>query len=134
MEAVAQAAFDRRIAKAQGLVLVDFWAEWCGPCRTLSPILEAVEKEYTGRVDFLKVNADQNQALVQAFGVRSLPTVVVLRPHRDRPGAEVVAHMIGVKAADGVRAMLNKALDPPKPLMQRLKGLFGGAGDKPSGQ
>jgi len=134
MEAVGQASFDRRIGKAEGLVLVDFWAEWCGPCRTLSPILESVEKEYAGRVDFLKVNADQNQALVQAFGVRSLPTVVVLRPNRDRAGAEVVAHMVGVKAADGVRAMLNKALDPPKPLMQRLKGLFGGGSDKPAGE
>jgi thioredoxin-like negative regulator of GroEL len=68
---------------------------------------------------------------VQAFGVRSLPTVVVLRPHRDRPGAEVVAHMVGVKPADGVRAMLNKALDPPKPIMQRLKGLFGGKAEAP---
>lgn len=126
MEAVSQAAFDRRIARADNLVLVDFWAEWCGPCRTLSPILEAVEPEYKGRVDFLKVNADQNQALVQAFGVRSLPTVVVMRPHKDRPGAEVVAHMVGVKPADGVRALLNKVLDPPPPLLSRIKGLFGG--------
>lgn len=124
MEAVSQAAFDRRIAKAEGLVLVDFWADWCGPCKTLGPILDSLEKEYTGRVDFLKVNADQNRALVEAFGVRSLPTVVVLRPHKDRPGADVVTHMVGVKSADGVRAWLDKAVNPPAPLMTRLKGLF----------
>lgn len=126
MEAVSQAAFDRRIARAPGLVLVDFWAEWCGPCRTLGPILERVEKDYTGRVDFLKVNADQNKALAEAFGVRALPTTIVLKPHTDRPGAEVVAHMVGVKPEQGVRAMLDKALDPPKPLLAKLKGLFGG--------
>lgn len=126
MEPVAQAAFDRRIAKAPGLVLVDFWADWCGPCRVLGPILESVEKDYTGRIDFLKVNSDQNQALAEAFGVRSLPTTIVLKPHRDRPGAEVVAHMVGVKSADRVKAMLDRVLDPPKPLMARIKGLFGG--------
>jgi thioredoxin len=126
MEQVSQAAFDRRITKAEGLVLVDFWADWCGPCKTLGPILESLEKEYTGRVDFLKVNADQNRALVEAFGVRSLPTVVLLRPYKDRPGAEVVTHMVGVKSQDGVRSWLDKTLIPPKPLMTRIKGLFGG--------
>lgn len=129
MEAVSQAAFDRRIAKAPGLVLVDFWADWCGPCRVLGPILESVEKDYTGRIDFLKVNSDQNRALAEAFGVRSLPTTIVLKPHRDRPGAEVVAHMVGVKPADRVKAMLDRTLDPPKPLMSRIKGLFGKAGE-----
>lgn len=56
--------------------------------------------------------------------MRSLPTVVVLRPHKDRPGADVVTHMVGVKSQDGVRAWLDKAVDPPKSLMSRIKGLF----------
>jgi thioredoxin 2 len=60
-------------------VLVDLWAPWCGPCRFVSPILEALAKDYAGHLKVVKVNVDQNPALARRFDARSIPTMVVLR-------------------------------------------------------
>ena len=121
--------FDRALESAKGLVLVDFYADWCGPCRALSPILESLAPEYEGRVDFVKVDSDKSQRITQAFGVRSLPTVVVLKPKHPGPGAEVVGYFIGAKPADGVRKVLDKALDDRPGFFQRLFGKGGAKAD-----
>lgn len=134
MEAVSQAQFDRRIARAPGLVLVDFHADWCGPCKVVRPILDRLEPDFRGQVDFLAVDSDRNQALAQAFGVRSLPTVLLLAPHEDRPGADVVGVVIGARPPDVFRAMIDRALNPKAPLLTRLKQkLFGGGEAKADG-
>lgn len=65
-------------------VLIDFYADWCGPCTMLTPILENMEKNYGDRVDFFKVDADQEQELLQAFGVQSLPTMLFI-PKEGQP-------------------------------------------------
>jgi thioredoxin 1 len=127
MEAMDERRFDKRLKEAEGLVLVDFWAGWCGPCRAVTPILERLAPEYEGKVEFWKVDADQNRGLMQAFGIQALPTVVLLSPHKDRPGAEVVGHAVGARPPEAYRAMIERALTPKTSLFSKLKQKIAGA-------
>ena len=61
------------------IMLVDFWAPWCGPCRMVSPIIEQLSREYSGKVAFGKVNVDENQRIVTSFGIQSIPTLMIFR-------------------------------------------------------
>jgi len=79
MQAVTDASFKADVLDAEGAVLVDFWAPWCGPCRVVAPALEALADEYAGRLKIVKVNVDENQQVAGALGVRSIPTLVVFR-------------------------------------------------------
>ena len=76
---VADDDFDERIIKEKGLVLVDFWAEWCGPCRMVAPILEDLAVEYEGRITVAKLNVDENRQTPARFGIRSIPTILFFR-------------------------------------------------------
>lgn len=80
--------FKDEIAKYP-VMLVDFWAPWCGPCRMVSPIIEQLAKEYSGRVAFGKVNVDKNQMITGSFGVQSIPTMMIFK------GGKPVDVMIG---------------------------------------
>ena len=71
--------FDAEVRQAQGPVLVDFWAAWCGPCRMLSPTVEQLSEDYAGKVKFGKVNVDEQPQLAAAFGIRSIPTLICFR-------------------------------------------------------
>ena len=64
------------------LILVDFWAPWCGPCRMVSPIIEQLASEYAGRVVFGKLNIDENQLVAKSFGIQSIPTMMILKNSR----------------------------------------------------
>ncbi|MCX7998961.1 MAG: thioredoxin [Leptospiraceae bacterium] len=64
---------------SQGLVLVDFWAEWCGPCRMVAPVLEELSKEYSNKLSIKKLNVDENQLSAQTFGVQSIPTMILFK-------------------------------------------------------
>ncbi len=76
---VTDATFDAEVTQAALPVLVDYWAEWCGPCRMIAPILDEVAKEYAGRLTVAKLNVDENQQTPQKFGVRGIPTLMLFK-------------------------------------------------------
>ncbi len=77
--AVTDDTFDTDVLKADGPVLVDFWAEWCGPCKMIAPALEEIGAEYAGRVRVVKVNIDENPQTPNNYGVRGIPTLIMFK-------------------------------------------------------
>jgi putative thioredoxin len=98
----------------QRLVVVDFWADWCAPCKQLMPVLESLANEYKGAFLLAKVNADEMQGITQQFGVRSLPTVMFIQ------NGQPVDGFTGAQPEGSIRAMLDKVL--PKPEDEQLAG------------
>lgn len=71
--------FEEEVLKAKGIVVVDFWASWCGPCKMLAPILEEISEELDGKIKFTKINVDQNSDLASRNNIMSIPTLVVFK-------------------------------------------------------
>jgi len=76
---LTEQSFDEALAATQGLVMIDFWAAWCGPCRAIAPILEQIAEASEGRVTLLKVNVDENPGLAARYGIRSIPTILFVK-------------------------------------------------------
>jgi putative thioredoxin len=114
---VTAATFEREVLEVSTgtLVLVDFWAPWCAPCRALGPILEKLEREYAGRFRLAKVNSDESQELASGFGVRSIPMVMAFRD--GKPAAQ----FLGALPESQVRAFIDRLL-PSASELERLKG------------
>jgi thioredoxin 1 len=98
---LTEANFDEALTEHQGLLMVDFWAEWCGPCRAIAPVLEDLARESAGRVTLAKVNVDENHGLAGRYGIRSIPTILFVK------GGKVVDQVIGAVP----RAKLKEKLD-----------------------
>ena len=101
---VQDSVFDAKVIKSDKPVLVDFWATWCAPCKAIAPIVEELSGEYAGKVDFYKLDVDNNRATAAAFGVRGVPTLILFK------GGKVVDQMVGAGSKDRMKAMIAKAL------------------------
>src|ERR1043165_3571544 len=76
---VTDATFEPEVLKSDTPVLVDYWAEWCGPCKSIAPILDDLAKEYGGRLKIAKINVDENQQVPAKFGIRGIPTLMLFK-------------------------------------------------------
>ena len=85
-------------------VLVDFWATWCGPCRSISPIVEELAKEYSGKVKVTKLNVDENPATPSQYGVRGIPTLILFK------GGKILDQIVGAVPRTRLKSMIEKAL------------------------
>ncbi len=88
---VTDDTFDAEVLQAQGPVLVDFWAEWCNPCRQVAPILEELAREHAGKITIVKLNTDENRGVASKYGIISIPTLNVYS------GGEVVKTIVGAR-------------------------------------
>ena len=77
--AVTESTFEQEVLSSDTPVIVDFWAEWCGPCHAVSPILDRIAQERTGELKLVKVNIDEEQGLAERYGIASIPTIVLFR-------------------------------------------------------
>ena len=93
--------FDEALAANQNVMMVDFWAEWCGPCKAIAPVLEDLARESSGAITLAKVNIDENPALAARYGIRSIPTILFVKQ------GKVADQVIGAVP----KAQLKKKLD-----------------------
>ncbi|MEM9243806.1 MAG: thioredoxin [Pseudomonadota bacterium] len=93
--------FEQEVIKSEQPVLVDFWAEWCGPCKMIAPILEELAQEYANQVKFAKINIDDNASVATEFNVRSIPTLKLFN------NGEVKATQIGALTKSQVKAFID---------------------------
>ena len=101
---LSEATFAEEVNGATETVLVDFWAEWCGPCKTIAPILEELAGEQAGKLRIAKVDVDDNQGLARQFGVQSIPTMIVFKDGQE------VHRMVGARAKAQILADLGPYL------------------------
>ena len=96
----------KEVTEAEGPVLVDFWAEWCPPCRMIAPSIEALATAYSGRAKVGKLNVDENPQVAAAFGIRSIPTLLVFK------GGKVVEQQVGALPQPRIAELLDRQLEP----------------------
>ena len=98
---VSDDTFEQEVIKADKPVLVDFWAPWCGPCRMVAPVVEELAEEYDGKVEFVKLNTDDNPNVSMKYHIRSIPTLLVFK------GGEAVGEIVGFRPKSDLKKRLD---------------------------
>ena len=101
---VTDSSFETDVLCSDLPVLVDFWAEWCGPCKMIAPTLEAIARDYTGKLRVAKVNVDENMATPERYGVRGIPTLLLIK------NGQVKDQIVGNSPRDHIERVLQKHL------------------------
>jgi thioredoxin 1 len=101
---VSDASFETDVLKAEAPVLVDYWAEWCGPCKMIAPILDEVSNEYSGRLQVAKMNVDENTTTPAKYGIRGIPTLMLFK------NGAVVATKVGALSKSQLAAFIDSHL------------------------
>ncbi len=104
MQNITDSSFEQDVLKSNKPVLLDFWAEWCGPCKALTPVLEEVASLYSGKITFAKLNVDENQETPTKYGVRGIPTLILFK------NGEVVNTRVGSATKSQLQAFLDSHL------------------------
>src|SRR5438876_2883765 len=99
---LTEANFDQEELKSSTPVLVDFWAEWCGPCKMIAPMLDELASEYDGKVKVGKVNIDEFQSIATKYGIRAIPTLLIFKD------GEVAEQVVGMRSKRDLKANLDK--------------------------
>ena len=101
---VTDASFDQDVLQSQTPVLVDYWAEWCGPCKSIAPVLDDISKEYAGKLVVAKLNIDENAETPAKFGIRGIPTLMIFK------GGSVEATKVGALSKSQLTAFIDSNL------------------------
>jgi len=101
---LTDANFPDEVVKSATPVVVDFWAEWCGPCKMIAPVLDELATEYNGKVKIGKVNIDEHQQLAITYGINSIPTLLIFK------GGKVSEQIVGLKSKRDLKVSLDRAL------------------------
>lgn len=101
---VSDDTFEADVLGSELPVLVDFWAEWCGPCKMIAPVLEEIAEEFAGSLKIAKLNIDQNEATAPKYGIRSIPTLMLFK------GGQVEATKVGAMSKSELTAFIQQAL------------------------
>lgn len=101
---VSDASFDQDVLKSDDPVLVDFWAEWCSPCKQIAPVLEEIAEEMAGKLKIAKFNVDENPQVPSSYGVRAIPTLILFK------NGEAVGTQVGVQPKSRLVAWINDSI------------------------
>jgi len=102
---MTDATFDQELGQTDQLIVVDFWAPWCGPCRMVGPVIEELAEEMEGKVRFAKLNVDENQGVAQRYQVRSIPTIGFFM------GGEPVGGVVGAYPKAALKQVIDQVLE-----------------------